>query len=267
MYKGRIDISYNYQERKLQQDNIYHVRGIVLEVTQLNEYDKRLVILSAELGRITVFANGARHLKSPVRAISQKFVMGTFDVAETHSAYKLVDGRIERMFSEISFDLDKFAYASYICEMSEYFTREGVKASEELNLIFFTFQAILKGDMSLNLIRAVFEIKILQHEGLGLTVHECIKCGSMENLKFIDYNEGGVICKNCADKYHLKHVFYVSAGTIYILQYILTRKNAELYSFSVNEETEKELSKIVFNYSEYQCDRHFKSLDILKTLM
>ena len=50
-------------------------RGIVLDNAPQNEYDKRLVILTTDLGRITVFANGARRSGSRFAAVSQKFVM------------------------------------------------------------------------------------------------------------------------------------------------------------------------------------------------
>ena len=69
------------------------VNGIVLDTSLLKEYDKRLVILTAELGRITVFANGARKKNSPLTAVSQKFVMGTFRLRPGKTTYTL-----ERIF-------------------------------------------------------------------------------------------------------------------------------------------------------------------------
>lgn len=217
-------------------DNIV-VQGIVLDTSLIKEYDKRLVILTSKLGRITVFANGARRKNSALTAASQKFVMGEFTVRPSgQNAYSLVSASIKDTFLELSYDLEKMAYASYACELAGYFTREGMGAMDELNLLYVTFKAILNEAPSISLIKSAFEIKLLDIEGLA----------SLEAFT------GGKV---------------LSPDTVNIINYILSREISELYSFDVGEKIRLELEKITDKYLETQCDRHFKSLDILKPLV
>lgn len=217
-------------------DNIV-VQGIVLDTSLIKEYDKRLVILTSKLGRITVFANGARRKNSALTAASQKFVMGEFTVRPSgQNAYSLVSASIKDTFLELSYDLEKMAYASYACELAGYFTREGMSALDELNLLYVTFKAILNEAPSISLIKSAFEIKLLDIEGLA----------SLEAFT------GG---KD------------LSPDTVNIINYILSREISELYSFDVGDKIKLELEKITDKYLKTQCDRHFKSLDILKPLV
>lgn len=217
-------------------DNIV-VQGIVLDTSLIKEYDKRLVILTSKLGRITVFANGARRKNSALTAASQKFVMGEFTVRPSgQNAYSLISASIKDTFLELSYDLEKMAYASYACELAGYFTREGMSALDELNLLYVTFKAILNEAPSISLIKSAFEIKLLDIEGLA----------SLEAFT------GGK---------------FISPDTANIINYILSREISELYSFDVGDKIRVELEKLTDKYLKTQCDRHFKSLDILKPLV
>ena len=220
-------------------DNIT-VQGIVLDTSLVKEYDKRIVLLTVELGRITVFANGARRKNSQFTAVCQKFVMGEFVLRPgSQNTYSLVSSSISNNFMDLSRDLEKLAYASYACELVGYFTQEGVKATDELNLLYVTFKAILNEKPSLTMIKSVLECKLMHIEGIL----------SIEALR---------------DTYKPN---IISEETEYIVNYILSRKISELYSFDVSEKIVEELEKIVSKYLKKECDRHFKSLDILKPLL
>lgn len=220
-------------------DNIT-VQGIVLDTSLVKEYDKRIVLLTVELGRITVFANGARRKNSQFTAVCQKFVMGEFVLRPgSQNTYSLVSSSISNNFMDLSRDLEKLAYASYACELVGYFTQEGVKATDELNLLYVTFKAILNEKPSLTMIKSVLECKLMHIEGIL----------SIEALR---------------DTYKPNKI---SEETEYIVNYILSRKISELYSFDVSEKIVEELEKIISKYLKKECDRHFKSLDILKPLL
>ena len=96
------------------------VTGIVLYTVQLGEYDKRLVVLTKERGKITVFANGARRANSNLRAASQSYVMGKFTIAPSGDAYRLISVNVSEYFAELPYDMEKVCYASYFCELMSY---------------------------------------------------------------------------------------------------------------------------------------------------
>ncbi|MCR5543282.1 MAG: DNA repair protein RecO [Eubacterium sp.] len=241
------------------------VQGIVLDTSLLKEYDKRLVILTAELGRITVFANGARRKNSQLAASSQKFVMGSFRLRPGRDSYTLVNADVKKTFFELSYDLEKMSYASFACELAGYFTTEGVGAKDELNLLYVTFNALLSERMGIDLIKTVYICKLLDIEGLGLEMTRCVKSGVETNLHHISLEEGGLVTD--AQVMFAKNPVLISDDAIYAIRYILSRSIAAVYSFDISLETYNELDKLMTAYLNLHADRHFKSLDILNSLL
>ena len=158
------------------------VRGIVLSASLYGEYDKRLVVLSDELGKITVFANGARREKSPLKAVAQSFTMARFRLRCGRNAYTLISAEIEESFRELALDMEKMCYAAYFCELMEYFAQTGVAAGPELNLLYISFLALIDDRYDNRQIKMAFCLKLLDIEGVGLHMGDCVLCSSKEDV-------------------------------------------------------------------------------------
>ena len=209
------------------------VTGIVLAAYPYGDYDKRIIVLTKERGKITAFARGARRQNSPLLAVCSSFVFGEFTVYEGRSSYNLMQAKARNYFHELSLDFSRACYGFYFCELTEYYTREASDELPMLKLLYQTLRALCNPHISDELIRYIFELKVLVING------ECP----------VDF-QGLDVCES----------------TLYTLQYITASSVEKLYTFTVSEEVLGELSRVLRRYRELYMEGHFKSLEILETL-
>lgn len=241
----------------------YVVTGIILYTALVGEYDKRLVVLTKERGKITIFSNGARRPNSMLRAASQSYVMGKFTVTANKDSYNLIKAEVDEYFSELAYDMEKMCYASYFCEFMSYYTREGMYCINHLNLLYVTLKALVAEAVPYRLVRDIYELKLMDIEGQGIHAYKCVSCGS-EDVRHFDAPKGGLLCHMCAAKYKINN--QVSDTLIYTLKYILSASFGKLYSFKLAEPVLNELDYVCDRFRKQYVDKNFKSLEILASL-
>ena len=142
------------------------VQGIVISSMPIGEYDRRVEILTGDLGRISAFARGARKPSSPLVAVCRPFAFGNFSLFQGKSSYSLSSAKISDYFTELTGDIVLTYYGFYFLELAKYFCREGERAKEELKLLYVSLRSLISEKFDNRLVRAVYEQKLLFCQGL-----------------------------------------------------------------------------------------------------
>ena len=241
------------------------VTGMVLLAAPVGDFDKRLVILTREYGKITVFARGARKPNSAFLAVANPFVFGTFFIYEGRTSYQLKSAKIKNYFTELTKKQPGVYYGFYFLELASYYYREYMDATEILNLLYVTLRALMVGKMENRLIRCVFELRTLVSNGECPDFFSCRECQKTEQLFWFYPGKSGLVCEACHKKTK-GYAIRIDASVLYTLQYIVTSKLENLYTFTVTEEVLLTLCKIMQEYMKGQVDRELKSLEVLRIM-
>ena len=206
--------------------------GMVLKSGPVGEYDRRLVILTRERGKITAFARGAKRPGSSLMAVSQAFVFGKFKLYEGRDSYSLASAEVKNYFTEIGEDVEAACYGSYFLEFADYYGRENVEGTELLLLLYQSMRALLKPSLPNPLIQTVFELRAMAVNG-EYTAYPPKKVGD---------------------------------SAAYAWEFILSSPLERLYTFVLKDEVWRELRECVEINKRRYVDREFKSLGILSDL-
>ena len=212
--------------------DLISVTGMVLSAMPMGEYDRRLVILTAERGKISAFAKGARRPNSPLLAGSRPFSFGIFQLYEGRSSYNVKSMEIRRYFEELATDVEAVCYGTYFMEFADYYGQEGIDERLMINHLYAALIALTHEGRDRRLIRAIFELRAMAIHG--------------------EYAEVPVIA--CGE------------SASYAWNYVLTSPQSKVFAFALKPEDQAEFIRAVESLKNYYIERKFKSLEVLQCM-
>lgn len=242
---------------------LIEVTGIVIASAPVGEYDKRVVLLTRELGKISAFARGARKPGNRLMAACESFALGTFAIYPGKSSYTVEKADISSYFRELSADIKSAYYGYYFLELADYYARENENCGAMVSLLYHSLRALMDSRIDDRLVRVVYELKQLTINGQYPNFFECTHCKSSEGLAGFSIMSNGAVCGGCVNQ---KGVIMLSPAAIYTLQFVVRTPIEKLYSFTVTDEVLSELVRVMRICMEAYVDRKMKSLEILASV-
>ena len=210
-------------------DNLLSVTGMVIKQEPIGEFDRRVVILTKEKGKISVFAKGARRQNSTLAACSNPFAFGRFTLFIGRNSYSLREAYIDNYFENMRSDIKMAYFGMYFLEIADYYSRENIDDVDMLRLLYQGVRVLESPVDSLKFVKAVFEIKAIQING---------------ELPPIDET-----------KHHpsvVKAVRFISESPV-----------NKAFSFKLSEDCENEFISWATEVSAFTFDKKFTSLELL----
>lgn len=177
--------------------------GLVLREIKSGDNDRRILILTADEGKMWITAKGARSVRSKVASVCRIFTYANFEIYEKNGLKWLSGGSINNSFSGINADITGYSLASYIAQLADEITGESCPAADVLRMTLNTLYAIEKRLKPYDQIKAAYELFAAAASGFMPDLSACADCGCDDfpsGELWLDVMNGGIVCAECLDK-------------------------------------------------------------------
>lgn len=257
------------------------VKGIVLKETPYGDYDKIMTVLTAEHGKISVYARGAKRLKSPLFTATQLFTYGEYTVSRTKTTYYLRTGELIESFYHIRDTLEGAALASYIADVAADIAIEGEPEESLMRLVLNSFHTIATRKKPMPLVKGVFELRAAAIAGFMPNLVACDGCGSSDlEVLYFDVSNGTFRCEECfraasllterfAERRNENEGIYptgqlisvLSASVFAAMRYAVYSKPERIFAFELKDEALTDFASVAEKYITCHLEKNYSTLD------
>ncbi len=245
--------------------------ALVIRECDYAENDKLITLLTAERGKITVCAKGAKSLRNKDMACSQLLCYSEFTVRERGGYYTLSEASLIRQFFGLGRSLERNAVGSYVAEVTAEVCVENSDESEMLSLALNTLHMLSETDREPDLIKAVFELRCAAVTGFCPELSGCAICGKEDGRSYLDVMNGRLVCSACfnpepgeagAEELATARIILpLTEGLLNAMRYVVSCPPKRIFSFSVAEEEREDFSRVCEKYLINQLERSFPTLE------
>lgn len=241
------------------------IQGIVLRVTDYNDRDALLTVLTRQHGKLTIKARGLRRKNIPLIAPCQLLAYGEFTLFEYRGQYTINEAHSIELFTPLRRDLTKLSLGTYFAQVAEVLSQEDYPSPELQSLLLNCLYALSRLSLPEMQVKAVFELRSACLSGYTPDLFGCHICGSQNPERF-DLSAGQLECQGCRNPESRGIRLPVTASVLEAMRYICLCDPKKLFSFQLGPDTLDKLSALTEAYLTTQLERGFSTLDFYKSL-
>ncbi len=232
------------------------LRGIVIRERVKGESNKQIVLLAKGVGRVLLSARGARKANSRLLAATQMFCYADFVVYEGKGFYSVNQAELLNSFYGLRTDIDKFSEAMYLAELTDRSCPDGMEQDAILELLYYAFLVMDKGTLPPKLVSRIFELKLLQINGL-FAPEACAVCGEKDGELYFDGRLAAFFC----EEHRTKNSVLVYDAVRKAIVFVLEKEGRTVFGFHLSDEALEQMTMILRNYMDVHMDVRLKSRD------
>ncbi len=242
------------------------VEGIIIGRRTIGENNCFIDVLTDEFGVIEATAHGIRKITSKNAGACSLFAYSKFCFAKSGVKYTLNSAEPKYSFHGISSDLEALSLAAYFAEVIKTTAAPEQEAEGFLRLMAVSLFEIERKRVTLEQIKAVFELRAASMLGFSPDLRACRNCICYEHEKmFFDYSKGTIICADCL-KQPNEALSELSESLLYAMRFIVYSDVNKIYHFTLKNNYLLQLSALAEKYLLLHLDRNFKSLDYYNSI-
>jgi len=242
--------------------------ALLLRSVDFGESDRIVHLLTSNAGRLTAIAKGARR--------SNRRFPGTLDVFN-HLAINgrskprasmafLEQARLLNPFLGLRSDSSRYALASFLTEMLDRLSPEGITGSEAEQLFKYAIESLglLESVRPTATLRLLLELRGFDALGLRPELGRCVRCGRVpKETVALDHRvnfhvpDGGIVCSACALR--LDGLVPIEFGTLRILERGLASSTESLGDISLDGNALTEAARLVFRFQRFHVGIELRS--------
>lgn len=246
-------------------------KGLVIREASRGESSKSITVLCAEYGVIDVFVRGGMKSHKSSSA-TQVFSYSTFCTDEKKDSkgrvsYYLNSAESVNIFYNLRLDVKKTALASYFSDLLCYSRIENSDCSEILKLTLNSLYFLDKGTREPDLLKSIFEFRLLCELGFRPYLVGCNHCFAYESeVMHFNFKTGLLECEKCCRNPNSIYDYRLDRTLLYIVRYIALSDYDKLFSFKLSDAYLKKLADFTERFTGYYFTNDFETLRFYKII-
>ena len=189
---------------------------------------------------------------------TQFLCFGEYVLYKMGEIYSLNSCDTIELFYNLRIDLDKLKYASLITKIIKDVTTENQNTYKVMQLYLNTLYVIANTDKDLELVYAIYAIRLLSIIGFRPNIENCKICNQKENLTYFSIKDNTLKCSSCAKQD--SGAIQIEETTKDAIRYIILADAKKIFSFSISEKCQKELELVAKLYLTEKLEKEYKLL-------